>query len=51
MTVKVDRLEWWCDICLYGTAFEESDAGLVQIHAQMHIDHSHPGTTETERTP
>lgn len=37
-SVKVDRLEWWCDICKHGTAFEEPDVTLVSIHAQMHRD-------------
>lgn len=41
MGAKVDRLEWWCDICEYGTAFEPSDAGIVQMHADAHNE-MHP---------
>lgn len=34
MTMKVDYLEWWCDVCEYGMTFEtERECKLM---AEMH---------------
>lgn len=36
MTVKIERLEWWRDVCKYGMVFEDEDEcrAMGELHAR-----------------
>lgn len=40
MTITVDRLDWWCDICAFGMTTESAE--LTDMTARMHETGSHP---------
>ena len=36
MSMKIDRREWWCDVCQYGCELPtETEA---QLHGEMHAE-------------
>lgn len=38
MTVRIDRLDWWCDECLFGEALPSEEETIVRgkLHEDQH---------------